>query len=162
LGTQSGRLGTSYFHTAISPSAQKLSNRSCFVVGALFLLVRVRVQVGPLNLIPSNFPPIVPFFAVVFTAPASSFLWRRGRFKICRRCRSRIIRSASVCHVYGASNDVACDCGIGQIRGLLHSSSLYSLAGLGWAERRPAFSDVRRKREGGAKAKPMQLSTYLP
>src|SRR5512132_128778 len=39
---------------------------------------------------------------LVFTALASSFLWWRSRFKLCRRCRSRIRRWASVCHVCGA------------------------------------------------------------
>src|SRR5262249_39830137 len=39
---------------------------------------------------------------LVFTALASSFLWWRGRFKICRRCRSRIRRWATVCRVCGA------------------------------------------------------------
>jgi hypothetical protein len=39
---------------------------------------------------------------LIFTALASSFLWWRSRFKICRRCRSRIRRWASVCHVCGA------------------------------------------------------------
>jgi len=38
---------------------------------------------------------------LVFTA-LSSFLWWRSRFKICRRCRSRIRRWASVCHICGA------------------------------------------------------------
>jgi hypothetical protein len=38
---------------------------------------------------------------LVFTALASSFLWWRSRFKICRRCRSRIRRWASVCNVCG-------------------------------------------------------------
>ena len=38
----------------------------------------------------------------VFTALASSFLWWRTRFKICRRCRSRIRRWATVCPVCGA------------------------------------------------------------
>lgn len=38
---------------------------------------------------------------LVFTALASSLLWWRSRFKICRRCRSRIRRWASVCHVCG-------------------------------------------------------------
>src|SRR5215831_19280771 len=42
---------------------------------------------------------------LVFTALASSFLWWRSRFKICRRCRSRIRRWASVCHVCGAEQD---------------------------------------------------------
>ena len=39
---------------------------------------------------------------LVFAALASSLLWWRSRFKICRRCRSRIRRLASVCHVCGA------------------------------------------------------------
>jgi len=39
---------------------------------------------------------------LVFTALASSFLWWRTRFKICRRCRSRIRWWASVCRVCGA------------------------------------------------------------
>jgi hypothetical protein len=39
---------------------------------------------------------------IVFAALASSFLWWRSRFKICRRCRSRIRRWASVCHVCGS------------------------------------------------------------
>jgi hypothetical protein len=39
---------------------------------------------------------------LVFTALASSFLWWRSRFKICRRCRSRIRRWASICHICGA------------------------------------------------------------
>ena len=39
---------------------------------------------------------------LIFTALASSFLWWRARFKVCRRCRSRIRRWASVCHVCGA------------------------------------------------------------
>jgi hypothetical protein len=36
---------------------------------------------------------------LVFAVLASSFLWWRARFKICRRCRSRIRRWASVCHI---------------------------------------------------------------
>jgi hypothetical protein len=40
---------------------------------------------------------------LVLTALASSFLWRRSRFKICRRCRSRIRQWAAVCHVCGAA-----------------------------------------------------------
>ena len=39
---------------------------------------------------------------LVFTALASSFLWWRTRFKICRRCRSRIRWWPSVCRVCGA------------------------------------------------------------
>src|SRR5262249_27731911 len=39
---------------------------------------------------------------LVFAALVSSFLWWRTRFKICRRCRSRIGRWESVCHVCGA------------------------------------------------------------
>jgi len=36
---------------------------------------------------------------LVFVTLVSSFLWWRTRFKICRRCRSRIRRWATVCHV---------------------------------------------------------------
>src|SRR5215831_14259306 len=39
---------------------------------------------------------------LVLAALVSSFLWFRTRFKICRRCRSRIRRWATVCHVCGA------------------------------------------------------------
>jgi hypothetical protein len=39
---------------------------------------------------------------LIFAALASSFLLWHSRFKICRRCRSRIRRWASVCHVCGA------------------------------------------------------------
>jgi hypothetical protein len=42
-------------------------------------------------------------FILIFTAAASSFLWWRTRFKICRRCRSRLRRWAAVCHVCGAA-----------------------------------------------------------
>ena len=42
-----GLLGTSCFHAAIAPSVEKFSKRSRFVAGALFLLVLVRIQVGP-------------------------------------------------------------------------------------------------------------------
>src|SRR5262245_48595458 len=39
---------------------------------------------------------------LVFTALASSFLWWRGRFKLCRRFLSSIRHWPSVCHVCGA------------------------------------------------------------
>src|SRR4029453_18340560 len=44
---------------------------------------------------------------LVFTALASSFLWWRSRFKLCRRCRSRIRRWEPVCTVCGAGTEVA-------------------------------------------------------
>jgi hypothetical protein len=84
---------------------------------------------------------------LVFTALASSVVWWRSRFKICRRCRSRI--RPSVCHVCGAENRVSLSLRITQNGCLLHSFSLYMVGG--GAKQRRSF---RVYEENGAKAEP--------
>ena len=46
-GPEWGRLGMRCFHAASSSSAKKFRKHSGLLTGAFFLLVRVRIQVGP-------------------------------------------------------------------------------------------------------------------
>src|SRR5262249_29924712 len=86
---------------------------------------------------------------LVFTTLASSFLWWRSRFKICRRCRSRIRRWASICHVCGAEQvSLAWPYGspqqVSSSFPLLYITCTWRLGGCGIAE----FSSLSKRSEG--------------
>jgi hypothetical protein len=76
---------------------------------------------------------------LVFTALASSFVWWRSRFKICRMCRSRIRRWASVCHLLRSR--VSCgSTGVFPIPPFVHGEVV-------WPGRSGVFESARERSE---------------